>query len=623
MNNCNDVQKKKYLDIRLKGPEKNVNALGAKVILFTNGEIRTYEKYPVHGFLSSMEIPLHIGLDKTTIDSMFLVWPDNSFQRLSPRPGDSLLTLSYTKGLPPFDYTIITRHWQNPTYPVKDITTQTQLLYKHEENDFPEFDREPLIPHMVSTEGPALAIADINGDGLQDVFIGSAKWKKSGLFLQQRSGTFSRIAEPDLDNDSTYEDVDACWADVNNDGHPDLVVASGGNEYYGLDTFLTPRIYFNDGKGRLTKASHPFDSLFVNASCVTPYDFNGDGAVDLFIGGRSVPWEYGQVPRSYLLQNDGKGQFRDVTAKIAPELTHIGFVTRALWFDLDKNGEKDLILSLEWGGIIAFMNHGGAFTKKILTNKKGWWNFILPVDLNHDGNIDLIAGNLGLNSRLKASENYPVRLYYNDFDDNGKKEQILTYYLDGRELPFANKEELEKQMPALKKKFLYAEDFAKASLKDLFSEDKLRSADTLTADYFSNAILINHGNLHFTVEPMPWEAQLSPYRDAAVIDANGDSLPDILLVGNYYGNNIQMGRYDADYGTILLNQGANRFTAVPLNGISVEGQIRRVQEMVIAGQKAYVLARNNDSVKVIRFDNRMPKAPKARLLPGKPGLLTP
>ena len=607
-NNCNDVRKKKSLDIRLKGPEKNVNALGAKVILFTGSEIRTYEKYPVHGFLSSMEIPLHIGLDKTTVDSMFLIWPDNSFQRLTYRPGDSLLTLSYTKGLPLFDYTIVTRHWQNPTRPAKDITTQTGLLYKHEENDFLEFDREPLIPHMVSTEGPALSIADINGDGLQDVFIGSAKRKKSGLFLQQRSGKFARIAEPDLDNDSTYEDVDACWADVNNDGHPDLVVASGGNEYFGLDTFLTPRIYLNDGKGRLTKAPHPFDSLFVNASCVIPYDFNGDGSVDLFIGGRSVPWEYGQVPRSYLLLNDGQGRFRDVTAKIAPELAHIGFVTRALWLDLDKNGEKDLILSLEWGGIIAFMNHGGTFTKKILTDKKGWWNFILPVDLNHDGNISLIAGNLGLNSRLKASEKYPVRLYYNDFDDNGKKEQILTYYLDGRELPFANKEELEKQMPVLKKKFLYAEDFAKASLKDLFSEDKLRTSDTLSADYFSNAILINHGNLNFTVEPMPWEAQLSPYRDAAIIDANGDSLPDILLVGNYYGNNIQMGRYDADYGTILVNQGANHFTAVPLNGVSVEGETRRVQEITIAGQKAYVLARNNDSVKVIRFDNRMPKA---------------
>ena len=290
-----------------------------------------------------------------------------------------------------------------------------------------------------------------------------------------------------------------------------------------------------------------------------------------------------------------------MTDQYAPGLAHVGFVTRALWFDLDRNGEKDLILSLEWGGIIAFMNHNGKLTKKVLTDKKGWWNFILPVDLNHDGKIDLIAGNLGLNSRLKASEKEPVRLYYNDFDDNGKKEQILTYYLDGRELPFANKEELEKQMPALKKKFLYAEDFAKASMDELFTTAKLRTADTFTANYLSNAILINQGNLQFKVQAMPWEAQLSPFRDATVVDANGDSLPDILLFGNYYDNNVQMGRYDADFGTILINRGHDSVTAVPLNGLAVKGQVRHIREIDLAGKQAFILVKNNDSTRVIRF----------------------
>lgn len=604
--NHNKTGNKAYLEIRLKGPEKNRNAIGAKAILFTGNEIRTYDKSPVRGFLSSMETPLHIGLANTRVDTLLLVWPDNTFQRIDWQQGVSNISLEYRKGLPSFDYSRITGHWKNPARPMQDISRQTGILHRHEENDFHEFNREPLIPHMLSTEGPALAIADINRDGLQDVFLGSSKDKKSYLFLQQSGGKFILSHQPDLDADSSFEDVDACWADIDHDGNPDLIIASGGNEAYGNDTLLSPRIYLNDGKGHLKKSRHPFENLFVNASCVTPCDFNGDGYTDLFIGGRSVPGDYGQIPRSYLLQNDGTGKFKDVTDQFAPGLSKIGFVTRALWFDLDKDGRQDLLLCLEWGGILAFMNHPGlsntaVFSKIILTDKKGWWNFILPVDLNNDGNIDLVAGNLGLNSRLKASSKEPVRIYYYDFDGNGKREQLLTYYLDGRELPFAGKEELEQQMPGLKKSFLYAEDFAKATLKDIFPEDKLLQADTLSADYFSNAILINQGNLHFTVQPMPWEAQLSPYRDAAVVDANGDNLPDILLVGNYYENNIQMGRYDADFGTILLNKGGGTFIAGPLNGVVLKGQSRHIGPIKIAGRESYIVVRNNDSTRVLQF----------------------
>jgi hypothetical protein len=381
----------------------------------------------------------------------------------------------------------------------------------------------------------------------------------------------------------------------------DLVVASGGNEFYGNDTMLTPRLYLGNGKGMLIKHEQAFDQLFVNASCVTPYDFNKDGHPDLFIGGRSVPFDYGLVPHSHLLAGNGAGKFTDVTEQDAPGLSTIGFVTKALWFDLDKNGEKDLILSLEWGGIIAFMNYGGHLTKKVLTDKKGWWNFILPVDLDNDGHIDLIAGNLGLNSRLKASDAKPVRLYYYDFDGNGKKEQVLTYYLNDQELPFANKQELEFQMPFLKKKFLYADNFAHASLTDLFTLDSLRKADTLTANFFSSAVLMNDGHENFTVKPLPWEAQLSPYRDAAIVDANSDGLPDIFLGGNYYDNNIQMGRYDGDYGTLLVNKGKGNFVATPLNGLTIKGQVRHVQPIRIAGKTAYILVRNNDSTRIIQF----------------------
>jgi enediyne biosynthesis protein E4 len=593
--------KRSSLEISLQGPEKNRNAVGTRVVLFTSGGIRTYEKFPVRGFMSSMEIPLLIGLNNTRIDSMFLVWPDNSYQPIVPASDGGSLSIAYHTGLPLFDFSKVTGFYPNPGSPAKDITAETGLAYLHQENHFVEFDREFLIPHMISTEGPALAVADIDHNGLDDVFLGSARDKKSAVFLQQQNGRFYQKTIPAIDDDSMYEDVAAAWADVNNDGHTDLVVAGGGNEFYGKDAHNTPRVYLNDGKANFKRLDNAFPAFYITASCVAPFDFNGDGFTDLFIGGRAVPYEYGKIPQSYLLQNDGTGKFKDVTASRSRELVNPGFVTGAVWVDIDKDGDKDLVLSLEWGGIAAYINSNGQFTKKELTGKKGWWNFVVPCDIDNDGDMDLVAGNLGQNSRLKASPKEPVRLYYNDFDENGRKEQVLTYYLAGREIPFASKAELEKQMPVLKKKFLYAGNFAKASLSDLLGADKLDLAEVLTADYFSNALLINQGNLNFEVQALPWEAQLTSMKDAMVTDVNNDHLPDILLMGNYYDNNIEMGRYDADFGTILLNKGNHSFTCQTINGLAVKGQVRHIGEIGIGKQKAYILARNSDSAMVIQF----------------------
>jgi hypothetical protein len=436
---------------------------------------------------------------------------------------------------------------------------------------------------------------------LDDVFIGSSKTFHNAIYLQQSNGKFLRTTQSEMIKDSMYEDVDAAWTDVNNDGNLDLVVASGGNEYYGEDKHLLPRVYLNDGNAHFKKLENAFSNLYYTFSCVVPYDFNGDGFVDLFLGGRVVPWEYGEIPHSYLLQNDGTGKFFDVTDKYAKDLSSIGMVTQAIWFDLDKDGDKDLIVCCEWGGITAFINYNGKFTKQPLTDKHGWWNFVLPVDIDNDGDIDLIAGNLGLNSRLKASATEPVRLYYNDFDDNGKNEQIVSYYVKGRELPFANKEELQNQMPQIKKDFLYAGDFAKASMDEIFKSSKLKNAQLLTADYFANAILINDGKMHFTTSSLPWEAQLTSYRDAIVIKTNDDDLPDILLVGNYYDDNIQMGRNDADFGTLLINKGEGRLACEKINGLAIKGQVRHIRKIAIAGRDAFILGRNNDSVMVIKY----------------------
>jgi hypothetical protein len=604
-NKTADIAKKTSLQIILKGSEKNNNAIGARIILYANNEIRTYEKFPVRGFLSSMEIPLQIGIKNTKIDSLFVIWPDNTYQQISITNDSTQIKITYSKNLPVFDFRKLQKQYCDTTaWQIQDITKEVNLNFLHEENYFSEFDRESLIPHMFSTEGPALAVVDINKDGLDDVFIGSARNKKSAIFLQQASGSFLHSIQTFLDNDSIYEDVAACWADMNNDGNIDLVVANGGNEFYGADEHNTPRIYLNDGKANFTRLLNPFNSLYLTASCVVPNDFNGDGFTDLFIGARTVPWEYGQIPRSYLLLNDKKGKFKDVTDLYADGLSNTGFVTQALWFDIDKDGDKDLLLSLEWGDLTAYINNKGKFTKKLLTKEKGWWNFILPCDVDNDGDVDLVAGNLGLNSRLKASAKQPVRLYYNDFDGNGKKEQLLTYYVDEKEIPFANKAELEKQMPVLKKNFLYAENFAKATLNDLFSSDKLKKAELLSANYFSNAIFINNGNLQFEAKALPWQAQLSSFKDAIVINANSDNLPDILLVGNYYNNNIEMGRYDADFGTMLINQGQGSFICQPLNDLVIKGQVRRILPVNIKNQVAYILAHNSDSIRIIKFTDQ-------------------
>lgn len=597
------------LTINLKGATQNKNAVGTKCLVFKNSEVLTYEKFPTRGFQSSIEVPLCVGLGNAAdVDSIIIIWPDNRFQKLVYDSTKSNLIVSYNAQLPLFDYDLCKQKMQKG-YEFEDITQQTELAYTHVENNYSDFDQRALLPQMMSSEGPALAVADINQDGFEDVFVGASVGDFGKIFLQNASGKFQEIPQPDLISDVNYEDIDAVFSDVNGDSFPDLLIASGGNQYAEKSEFLQPRLYLNDGKGKFTRKKDAFKNLSVNAVTLKVFDFTGDGKPDVLIGGRLVVAHYGTTPNSYLLKNDGQGDFQDITAQIAPEFSKIGLVKSTEIVDLDLDGDVDILVALEWGGIYLLENKNGKFTKKELTAAKGWWNFMKPHDFDNDGDVDILVGNLGLNSRMKATEKEPIRLYVNDFDKNGTTDQVLTYYLGHEEVMFGNKREAETQFPYLKKKFIFARDFAKATIPELLGEENVKNSKILEANYLSNAILVNDGKGKFTLKALPFNAQFSPFYTAEIMDVNNDKLPDILLMGNFYETNIQRGQYDADYGTLLLNKGKNVFVKMPLNGLQIRGQVRRSREIIIDQKRSYIFAKNSGFLQIIKFQESLTTSP--------------
>ncbi|WP_439504345.1 VCBS repeat-containing protein [Sediminibacterium sp.] len=600
-NNTNtDSAAKNYASIILEGSPQNRFAVGAKLLVYAKDQVYTQEQFPVHGFLSSMQIPLIVGLDQIKPDSAILIWPDQSFERIQLNAGHTQ-KIVYQSGLPKYRFEKNTSQQQNlaPTY-FEDITLSTQLNYLHKENPFNEFDREPLIPYMVSAEGPALAVADINGDGLEDVFVGASKTFHNAVYVQTKNGIFKPMPQPALLQDSMWENTDAIWVDVNKDGAKDLVIASGGNEYYGEDPHLLPLLYLNDGKGNLARKLDAFTAIYTTQSKIIADDINGDGHIDLFIAGRVEPWKNGIAPRSYLLQNDGKGKFNDVTISFSKELMNPGMVTDAHFVDLNQDGKKDLLLSSAWGTIDAYYKKGQTYSKQTLLNQNGWWQSLTITDVNGDGTQDIIAGNFGLNSRLKASEAEPVTMYLNDFDNNGRTEQVITYYLNGKEIPFASKIQLEKSLPVLKKKFLYAADFANATLDQLFEKEKLNKAIQLKATQFANSVLISKGKGNFEPIAMPANAQLSNYRVAIPFKDPTQSRPMHLLLGNFGYNNIEIGKQDADFGTVLQWPTNGSAKANLLGSLLVEGEVRNATPIRIGNQSCWILAKNNGPLQVLK-----------------------
>ncbi|MDP9041462.1 MAG: VCBS repeat-containing protein, partial [Bacteroidota bacterium] len=520
-----------FLKIALDGDSLNTFGIGTRLKLYANGMVQTLEQMPSRGFQSSMDPVLNFGLDTIShIDSLTVRWPGGYYAVLRNPGTDTLITLhrkdahSVIKGQPEASQPMFRN--------VASAFIRGNI--RHNENEYIDFNREKLIPKMLSTEGPKLAAADVNGDGLEDFYMGNAFADTAKLFIQQRDGHFVQKAEPVFDKDRYFESVGAVFIDVDGDGDQDLVVCTGGNQAYQGSANLLTRLYLNDGKGNFSRSTQGWPQIMVNASCVKAGDFDGDGLMDLFIGARVIPGHYGLKPASVLLKNEGKGVFTDVTKTMAPQLLDLGMVTDAAWADISGDGGVELIVVGDWMPV-TILHFGKDKKFKIvqeIPNSSGWWNALTVADVNQDGFPDLVAGNFGLNSRIKADSLHPAQLFTADFNKNGQTQCIPVYYKnDGKAYPYFMKGELEKEIPQLKKKFLHFKSYAGKEFREIYSSAELKDATVLTVKETRTSIFLNDGKGHFKMNPLPVEAQLSPVYASLVSDLNGDGKNDILLAG--------------------------------------------------------------------------------------------
>ena len=571
-----------FLRIKLKGNAGNHFGLGAKVIVFANGRQQLQECQPVRGYQSSGDHRLIFGVgNQTKIDSLWVIWPDDHFQSIHKLDVDRQIELHQKDATRKFDYSYFHQH----TTLFRETTSDLGINFRHKENKFVEFTREALLPHMLSAEGPAAAVGDVNGDGLEDVFFGGAKWQTAGLFLQQPTGKFIVSKQQAFKSDSTKENVDAVFFDMDGDNDNDLLVVNGGNEFMEPSAFVKPSLYRNDGKGNFS-AADGLPEMFITASSVSVADFDNDKDIDVFIGVRAIPYQYGIEPANFLLENDGQGNFTNVTSTKAPILSRFGFITHSIWTDIDNDQDSDLLLAAEWKPLVILLNENGKFKPLLdstFENFYGWWNDLNAADFDKDGDMDFIAGNLGLNSMLKASSKTPVKMYVSDFDSNGSTEQILTHVINGKEYPFYTRDEMVKQIPSLKKKFLSFSAYASATINEIFDAQTLSRAAVFQANYFESVYIENLGNLKFRLIPLPKAVQFSTLNSSAIDDFNQDGKLDVLVGGNFYPVNIQMGRYDASFGSLLLGNGHGGFSAMPniQSGLNIHGEVRRIRKVVV------------------------------------------
>ncbi len=574
-NNNEQLSKNNFLKVKLEGDSLNRFAVGAEVTIYCKDKIQMLQQFPFRGFESSIDYTMCFGLEKETkIDSLKIIWPN---KKTATHYNIAANSTYFYKQVDATNLFVNTTN-NNPTW-YTNVSNLFDANASHKENVYTDFDNEKLMPQLVSLEGPKMAKGDLNKDGLDDIVIGGAKGDGLKILLQQANGNFITKQPTEVVlSKNAFEDVGISITDINGDNNLDILVASGGNEIYTDPTFdpFLPRAYINDGNGNFMRKGDAFTtSIGNNTSCIVTNDIDGDGDQDIFIGGRSIAGSFGKPAKSVFMINDGKGTFIPIKNKLIDSL---GMVTDAIFVNLDMEPKMELCVVGQFMPVQIFTwkNNNLQLVKKI-ENTNGWWNCIEAADLNNDGKQDLIAGNLGLNTKLRVTENEPVNLYVNDFDKNGQSESVLTYYkFDGKSYPIHLKGELVSQMPFLKKRFLYYKDYAGKSINDVFSKSIMSSTLTLYANEMQSCTFINKGDFNFEKIPLPWQAQLSPIYTIVVHDFNKDGKQDIYGAGNFSGVKPEIGGYDANFGDLFIATENNSFKYIPssISGLQIRGEAR-------------------------------------------------
>ncbi len=587
------------LSVQLKGGGQNTFAVGSKVNVYRGSEVLNQQLVPTRGFQSSVDYKMVFGLGKDEkVDSIVVIWPDQK---------RSLLVN------PPVDTTLVFNHADAKSASESPVVLGGNELFEavsspfdaHQENDFIDFYSEGLVMRMVSREGPRAALGDVNGDGLDDVFIGGAKGQAGQIYLQDEAGNFTKSKQPELEKDAQLEDTAAAFFDADGDGDLDLYVGSGGNEYPETSRELQDGLYLNDGKGGFAPDRRALPLNGYNTSKVLPFDYDADGDTDLLVFSRSVPGRYGLPPQHFIFENLGKGQFKNSAKTVAPDLITIGMATDAILTDLDGDKKPELIVVGEWTNPQVFKINNGQFEKikTDLDDYDGWWYAVEATDLDGDGDQDLVLGNRGENFYFSGTTEQPARLWVGDVDKNGMYEKIITRRVDGKDMPVPMKKELTDQVPSLKKENLKHADFAKRAIQDLFPKEVLKKALVWRGNYFKSAVALNDGKGKFRMVPLPKEVQFSCVNAILVSELNGDGRPDLLLAGNDTGFQPQFSRLDASFGHVLLNQGDGNFNWVEnrTSGFFVRGNVKQIFELKNGQDQRFVALVNGKEPKVFKF----------------------